>query len=71
MICPHCKKPVQWNVTDEAIKRAKKLQRDGYSLRDIAALLTQEGYQVSFSSIARHLRRLKKNAQPRSESSDE
>jgi hypothetical protein len=56
MICPHCKKPIDTRVTDAALKRARKLRKEGHSLRDIERILIDEGYRASFSTLSRKLK---------------
>lgn len=57
MICPHCHKPISYNIEPKALALAKKLRAEGFSLRDIEFKLKQEGYHASFSSLSRHFRR--------------
>jgi DNA-directed RNA polymerase specialized sigma24 family protein len=52
MICPHCNKPIKLRISADDRKKILKLGKEGYSYRDIAAMLVH----VSFSSVARILR---------------
>lgn len=56
MICPHCKKPVQYKKSDKLKDRALELLTEGYSTRDVETVLER---QVSFGTIARWARELK------------
>ena len=61
MICPHCGKPVPLRISPEAIKRAKEMRKEGYSLRDIEEMLKREGYsRISYTSIHRYLEKPEK-----------
>ena len=46
MLCPHCEKPFQFKVDRRAIPIARHLHRGGYSYRDIAKILTQQGFPL-------------------------
>lgn len=56
MICPHCNKPLDYPKSDKLKTKALALLKEGYSTRDVEALLKRE---VSFSSIARWARESK------------
>lgn len=51
MICPHCKKPISYNISDSQKNKIRGLNKKGYSLRDIQQLTG-----VSFSTVGRILR---------------
>lgn len=53
MICPHCKKPISYEISQTVKERVKKMKMDGYSVRDIAAILTSEGIKISFATVSR------------------
>lgn len=54
MICPHCKKPIERKISKKTIAEAKKLRKEGYSLRDIERILHTKGVYVSFTTLSRH-----------------
>lgn len=56
MICPHCRKSIDWKVTEKAVKRIHELKHEGFSLRDMEVKLRVEGFKISFSTIGRVLR---------------
>lgn len=56
MVCPHCKKPIKREHSPELKKRALALAVEGYSMRDIEALLER---RVSFGTIARWVQEAK------------
>ena len=56
MICPHCKKPIEYGIDPKAEKRARELVKQGYSFRETERMLFAEGMKMSFSSISRMLR---------------
>lgn len=56
MICPHCSKPIEYGVSDQAAKRARELIKQGYSMRETERMLFKEGMHMSFSTISRMLR---------------
>lgn len=53
MICPHCKKPIQREHSMELKKKAIELNKQGYSMRDIEALLER---RCSFGTIAKWIK---------------
>lgn len=60
MICPHCRKPIQWEMSAECLIRARQLRKEGYSFRDMEKVLSVEGFRVSFSNLSRRLRKASK-----------
>lgn len=60
MICPHCHKPITWEITPEALERAKELRKEGHSFRDMERILFAEGFHASFSNLSRHFRKAKR-----------
>lgn len=53
MICPHCKKPIKREHSDELKKKAIALVKQGYSMRDVESLLER---RVSFGTISKWVR---------------
>ena len=53
MICPHCRKPIKYEVDDAVRERVLRMKQDGYSVRDIAAILTADGIKISFATVSR------------------
>jgi len=51
MICPHCRKPIKFFLSDKQKKEIIKLSKKGYSLRDIEHLTG-----TSYSTAGRVLR---------------
>lgn len=58
MICPHCSKPISFNKDSSLKKKALKLVSEGYSARDVEAILKR---QVSFSTVAKWARESKES----------
>ena len=58
MICPHCKKAIEWKVSEETKVRARELKAldARYSVRDIEKILRDEGHHISYPTIARILK---------------
>jgi hypothetical protein len=53
VFCQHCGKPIKRGLDDKGKKKARKLLRDGYSVRDAAKILFNSGYNVSPSTVQR------------------
>jgi cytochrome c-type biogenesis protein CcmH/NrfF len=53
MICPHCKKPIDYKISAAVRDRVRAMVAEGYSVRDVAAILTAEGYKISFATVSR------------------
>jgi len=62
MICPHCRKAIDWKVSRKAKNRILALAHEGFSLRDMEVKLRVEGFKISFSTIGRILREEKENS---------
>lgn len=62
MICPHCGKHINNFVTAKQIIEMKCLRKQGYSLREIAAIV-----ETSFSTVKRYLDNDKKDNEQRNE----
>jgi hypothetical protein len=60
MICPHCKKPFKNGPTPEALRIARELKEQGYTLRDIEMILFTKGIVVSSASLFKALSKDKK-----------
>jgi transposase-like protein len=56
MICPHCKKPIKREHSDDLKKQALSLVKQRYSTRDVESLLERK---VSFGTIARWAKEVK------------
>jgi hypothetical protein len=50
MICPHCKRPLRWQISASIKKKVKKLAAKGYTHKDISQIL---GGIVSPTSVGR------------------
>ena len=57
MICQKCKAEIKFSLTKDTVGEAKKLHKQGYSLREIENILRSKRHQVSFSTIGRILRK--------------
>mgnify|MGYP000888473316 CR=1 FL=1 len=55
-LCPHCKKPLNIGITKKQLEYAKKLRKEGHSLRNIEKIFFSEGIKVSFATLSRKLR---------------
>lgn len=51
MICQHCGKATSVKINPERIERIKQLSKEGYTVREIAALVS-----CGFASVARILK---------------